>query len=93
MCGVAMLIPDTQDADIQTDENIMKVQQFLAEIMKDLRSVRKRDVPHISFMRMSISRVDVSRDMVNIHLVALDAVMNSSVFEIDVTHALDEYAL
>ena len=40
-----------------------------------------------------VARADVSRDMAKIHLLGLDAVVNSAVLEVDVTHALGACAL
>ena len=40
-----------------------------------------------------VARVDVSGDVANIHLLGLDAVANSAVLEVDVTHALGACAL
>lgn len=37
----AKLIPDIQDADIHGDDDVTKVQIFLADTMKELHSVRK----------------------------------------------------
>jgi hypothetical protein len=36
-----MLIPDTQDADIHTDEDVTKVHNFSADTTKESYSVRK----------------------------------------------------
>ena len=36
-----MLIPETQDADIHAEEDVTKVRNFSADIMKESRSVRK----------------------------------------------------
>ena len=40
-----------------------------------------------------VARVDVSRDVVKIHLLGLDAVTNSAVLEVDMTHAFGAWAI
>ena len=38
---VSKLMPETHDADIHLDEDVTNVRNFSADIMKELRSVRK----------------------------------------------------
>ena len=47
-------MPDTQEADIQTEEDTMKVRNFSADIMKESRRVRKREASCISLVKMSL---------------------------------------
>ena len=51
---VAKFIPDTQDADIHTADDVTKVRNFSAGIMKESRSVRKWVVLRISLVNMSL---------------------------------------
>ena len=41
-------MPDTQEADIHTEEDVTKVRNFSADIMKESLRVRKREALRIS---------------------------------------------
>ena len=47
-------VPETQEADIQMEEDVTKVQKFLADIMKELRIMRKCAPSRISFVKISL---------------------------------------
>ena len=47
-------IPDTQEADAQTEEDATKVRNFSADIMKESRRIWKREASRNSLVKMSL---------------------------------------
>ena len=86
----AKFIPDTQDADIHTADDVTKVRNFSAD-KGVAQCAEVGGVAH--FLGEDDAGVDVPRDVADVDLLGLNAVANSAVFEVDVTHTLGARAL
>ena len=55
--GGVRQMPDTQEADIHTEEDTIKVRNFSADIMKESRRLRKREASRNSLVKMSLGLI------------------------------------